>query len=64
MTRMVGVKALFQSGIEAGELAGKNVRRQPHEFWQFEVKLNQQIGRGPRPRVARFVTASVVLPDP
>ena len=51
MTRIVWVKTLLQAGIEAGELAGKDIGSQPREFGQIEVKLNQKIGRGSSPLV-------------
>src|SRR6266852_2737351 len=36
IARMVGIEALLQSGIEAGELAGEDVRRQARQFWQLK----------------------------
>ena len=42
IARIVRIKTLFQSGVEAGQLAGKDVRRQARHFRQVEIQFDQE----------------------
>ena len=44
---MIRIETFSQSGIEAGQLAGKNVRGQAGHFRQVEIKFDEKVGSGP-----------------